>query len=196
MIMLWRSEEFLHKEGGVVGNYHLLEEAPQHLSAAIHSFCVIKRAQLLELRQKVCCTLNRSCDQLREEADEGKERKDVVCRFYLALIYIDGVTQSLESVEGDAHGKHKVQHRPVGCNAEPIHHFLKTVGKEVVVLIHSKDTQVQNDIANSDSLLSLLTFTHIHPDATGITAKGGKGNQKQEFIVPPTIENVAYNDHQ
>ena len=196
MVMLWSVKNLLHKESSIVCYDHLLEETPQHLTAAIDSLGIVEVSLLLELRKKIGGSLNRACHQLWEETDESEERQNVASGLNLLSININGIAQSLECIETDAHWKHKIQNRPIGCNAETIHHFLKTVGKEVIVLKSPKDAKIQYDVTDSNGFSYPSDFADINPNTAAKTAKGGKGNQKQEFIVPPTIENVAYNDHQ
>ena len=54
---------------------------------------------LLKLRHKVRGTLNRSCNELREEADEERVEEDVFFGLDIAAIYVDNVGESLERVE-------------------------------------------------------------------------------------------------
>ena len=79
---------------------------PKNLPHPVDGGVVIKLAFLQELRQQIRRPLDGACHKLRKERDEGEESDDVLGRFNLAAIDIDGIGKRLERVERDADGKY------------------------------------------------------------------------------------------
>jgi len=93
----------------VVGNHHLLEETPEHLTQAVYCLVATELPLPLKLRQQVCGPLDGTGNELREETDEGEEGEQVARGTNLPAVDIDGVAQRLEGVEADAHGQDHLQ---------------------------------------------------------------------------------------
>ena len=184
-------KHLVHEDGAVIGNDHLLEQAPENLPQPVDTLLVRKGARLPELRQQVRRPFDRAGHQLREETDKSKELDDVAGGRQLSAENVDGITQRLEGIETDTHGKDHLDQQSVRIPAQ------KRIGKggheEVVVLENAKYQQVNDDIDDIHRLgpagiVPILFNQQTRPEA----ARGGEGNQEQEPPVPPSVEDVGH----
>ena len=101
--------DLIHIRSAVVGYHDFLEQTPENLTHPVRRLVVRERAFLQELRQEVCCALNRSGYQLWKERNERKEGNNIFGRFYLPAIDIYRVTEGLEGVERNADRQNNLQ---------------------------------------------------------------------------------------
>ena len=92
-------KNLVHIHRAIVSHHYFLEQAPKDLTHTVNGGIVIEHPFLQKLRQKVGCPLNGAGHQLREKRDEGEKSNDVLGRFNLASVNVNGIRQSLESVE-------------------------------------------------------------------------------------------------
>ena len=132
----------VHIHGAVVRDHDFLEKAPEHLSQAVNSLYIFKDSLLPVLRQKVCGTADWSCKQLWEEADEGRELDDILCRLKFASVNIYRVAEGLEGVEADSDREDDVQKEFVSAQARD--EGGEGTCEEVVVLEDGQNCKVQD----------------------------------------------------
>ena len=118
----------------VIGDDHLLEEAPEHLATTINGLVVLKTTLALELGQQMGSPFNRTCYKLREETDIGKEGHNIMGSTEFMLIDIDGITKGLESIKADAHRQNDIQRNPIQLKTHGREQERKTLDKEIVIL--------------------------------------------------------------
>ena len=95
-------------DSAVVGYHYLLEQAPKDLAHTVNGGVIVEFAFLKELRQKVSRPLDGTGHQLWEKGNEGEKGDNVLGRFNLASINVDGIRQGLEGVERNAYGKYNL----------------------------------------------------------------------------------------
>ena len=172
----------------VVGHGNLLEKSPKDLPHAINGLRVVESARLCELRQQIGRSLNRTGHQLWEKAHEREELHNITGGFQLPAINVDAVAQRLESVEADAHRQYDVEQQTVGAAVQK--EVRERGDKEVVVLEHTEDGQVQHYIRNMHDFRDRAVAMTFDEDAAAPAAERGEGNQEKKTPVPPTIKEV------
>ena len=181
--------------GAVVGDDELLEESPEDLAHAIDGTGIVELALALELGQQIRGALDGTCHELGEETDIGEELDDIVCGTYLTAIDIDGIAECLERVETDAYGQDEVERHPVELVAHGAEERRKVIHKEVVILKHGEDEQVEHDIRGADQLLHLaLPLVMLEQQTTDIAEERREGDEAEKTPVPPAVEHVAGHD--
>ena len=89
---------------------------------------------LLELVEDVAGALDGAGHQLGEEGDEQGVVDEVLLRFHVFAVDVDGVAQGLEGVEGDAYGQEHVQQGHVQAQARGVNHVGQKACGKVVIL--------------------------------------------------------------
>ena len=185
----------------VVGNHHLLEESPEHLTQAVDCLVAMKLPLPLELRQQVGGPLDGTSNELREEAYEGEEGEQVARGTYLSAVDIDGVAQRLEGVEADAHGQDHLQGAGRQLPAEEREGIDEAVDEEVVVLEGAQYGQVEGDVERGDEACPatggepFAIAAHLTDgQAAEVAQCDGDYHEKQEAPVPPAVEKKAGGD--
>lgn len=145
VLVLPAAEHLVYVERAVVCDDYFLEQAPEHLAAAVHRRVVVEFARALELGQQVCGAFDGTGNELREEADEGEEGDGVACGGKFGAIDVYGVAQGLEGVEADADRQDDVQENPVRIAAKEGPG--EGCREEIVVLEYAEDEQVDGDVA-------------------------------------------------
>src|SRR5271165_5962334 len=137
-------------------------------------------------------TLNRTCDQVRKEANEESIIDKRISRLDLPSIDIDYVCDFLEGVEGDAGRKQNPQqrHRNV-VETHRRQHSGERLDEEIEILEESEKAKVNNQRQDQEgpSLHGILQSGEL-PRYQKINA-GATCHQKQESPIPPTVKEIA-----
>ena len=126
-------------ESAAVGKGEFHKIAPGHQPQAAQRTGVVKPMVLAKLRQQVVGTFYRAGHQLREERHEEGVGGEVAFNRCRAAIDVDGVTQSLERVERDAHGEQQAKFGERHAEAHGIEGRLYVGGQELVVFEQEED---------------------------------------------------------
>src|SRR5690606_17403193 len=76
----------------VVGNYDLLEQAPQHLPHSIDRFTILELSLYVKLREQIRSPLDRARNQLRKKTHKSKEGDRILRGFKFSPINVDCIT--------------------------------------------------------------------------------------------------------
>ena len=189
-------------DGTIVGYDYLLEKAPQHLTATVNGLCIIKGARMLELRQKVGGTLNRTRNQLREKADIGQKGYRITCRRQLLAINIYAIGQGLKGIEGDAHRQDNMQGSGLERYAKGGKGIDKALHKEVEVFEKAQYAQTEKDIRPQIETgitqdIAALGYIGIflYQQSAHPTTQGSEGNKQKEAPVPPSVKDIGHHHH-
>ena len=148
---------------------------------------------LLELRNKVSGTLDRSCYKLREEGNEESEEEYILLCLYVASVYVDNVGKSLEGIEGYTDRENEIQNDLGRLTAKEGYDARDTRAKEVEILIeeeHSKaddERQGKINFTKRGLLGALDKVRHEERD------RRSKYYQKQKLRLVKGVEIVARN---
>ena len=104
-------------EATAVGDHHLFEKAPQHLTQTIDSQRVAEAAGLFELREEACGALDGTGNQLGEETDIGKKGNAIAGGLKRTPVDVDAIAQCLEGVERDAYRQNEMKENGVGMSS-------------------------------------------------------------------------------
>ena len=190
-VRLVGGKDLVHIDGAVIGHDHFFEQAPENLPHSICSLFVHKRPRFPELRQQVCRPFNRAGHELREETDEGEELDDIARGLQLSAVYVDRITQCLESIETNAHGKDYLNQQSGRIPAQE--RISKGGDEKVVILENSKNQQVNYDVNDIHRLgLAGIVPTLFNQQTRPETARGRECNQEQESPIPPSVEDVGH----
>ena len=188
-----RREHLVHIHRAVVRHDHLLEQTPQYLPHPVNRRAVVELPLLQELRKQVGRPLDGTRHQLRKERDECEKRNNVTRRLHLAPIHVYRVRQRLERVERDANRQYHPQQQAVRREAEQPR---KLRDKEVVVLEHRQDAEVEHDVQPHPPPRAPPRPRRTDKQAAAPRAERREGDQQQEAPVPPAVEHVARHYHE
>ena len=180
----------VHHGGQVVGDDHLFEQAPQHRVDAGLDVLVAEGVVLLELVEDVAGALDGPGHQLGEEGDEQGVVDEVLLRFHVLAVDIDGVAQGLEGVEGDAHGQEHVQQGHVQAQARGVDRVGQKARGEVVILEEEQHPQVEEE-AEGHPEPPLAPHRVAYQQAAAVGDGGGEQHEQGVGGVPAHVEEVA-----
>ena len=183
-------EDAVHVHRAVIGNHHLLEQAPQNLAHAVHAHLILEGPGPGQLRQQIRRPLDRAGQQLREETHVCEILDDVPCRLQLSTIHVDTVAQRLERVEADADGKDRLEKQTVRLPAEE--RIRKGGDEEIVILENAQNQQVDDDVQHIGRLrLPGRIPIFLDKQAAYVAEQRREGQQHQEPPVPPSVKDVG-----
>ena len=173
----------------VVGNDKFEEKAPQHQLYPPDGPLAVETVLLVKLAQQVGGALDGARHQLREERDEERIDEEVLFRLGRPAVHVDGVTQRLEDVEGDAHGQEDVELRNGHPQAEGAEKARHALCRPVEILEKKQYRKVDDERGHQERLLPLSIFL----DAQGCqVGHRGAGQQQQDIDrLPAHVEIVA-----
>ena len=180
----------VHQHRQVVGDDHLLEQAPHHRGHPRPQVLVPEGVVLLELVEDVPRPLDGPGHQLGEEGDEQGVVEEVPLGGHVLPVHVDGVAQGLEGVKGDAHRQQHVQQGHVHGKAQIVQPPGEHVRGEVVVLEEEQHPQVQHQ-AQGHPQPALAPHGTAHQQAAAVGDGGGEEHQKGVDGVPAHVEVVA-----
>lgn len=164
---------------------------------------LFERSSLSELRQKRGCLFDKAGDQLREEADKCGKSDEVLRRFELPPVEVDGVTEGLKGVKADADRQIDLPSRCAHFDAHRRPRADPAFQEEVCVLEDGQQSQVCQEGYDEPLLgpgtsclwtgifLELLNvrFGDLAPHE--IIDKCRESNQAEKPPVPPGIKQVG-----
>src|SRR6478609_5785 len=83
----------------LIRNDHFFNQAPQDLLQAVNGFRMIERPFFLDLREQMCCPLDRPGNKKREKTHEDGIIDNVFLGLDSSLININDVGKSMEGIE-------------------------------------------------------------------------------------------------
>ena len=86
-------------DGQIVGHHNLLGQTVEYPEYSNTKLGARERIATIKLWDEVGCLDDRTCNELREEANIESEIKDVTYRTNKALVNIGGVGDNLERIE-------------------------------------------------------------------------------------------------
>lgn len=104
-------------EAAAVGDHHLFEKAPQHLTQTVDRQRVAEAAGLFELREETRGALDGAGNQLGEETDIGKKGNAIAGGLKRTSVDVDAIAQCLEGVERNAHRQNEMKEKGVGLSS-------------------------------------------------------------------------------
>ena len=178
-------------DGQVVGDHHLLEEAPHGEMKTRGDVAPAHVPRLLHLRQQRPRGHDRTRHHVREERHEEGEVDRVLGGLHLAPIDVDDVADALEGVEGDPDGQDHVEVKAQGVEARGLEQGIERAHEEVAVLEVAEEEQVDED-AQGHPTLGLRGPAHAG-DRRPQEPVGGAGQEEesQEPPVPAGVEEIA-----
>ena len=182
--------DVVHLEADVVGDEHLLGEAPEDLPQAVLGAGRVEGAAGEQLGQQVAGPGDGSGKQLREEAQRYRvfdhSRGGPRC----APVDVDHVREILEDVVADADGECQRQRHGVGVETEAGKHVRERVGEEVEVLERPQSHEVRDKREHEDGPAAPRPALERQP---GDEPRLGDPQQQQTPApVPDGVEGVAH----
>jgi len=102
MIFSGVRENSIAEGAAIVGNHGLFEPAPNEQFDTTDGITCVECSTFSQLRQKGRCLFDGASDQLWEEADKCGKSDEVLRRFELPSVDVDGVAEGLKGVKADA----------------------------------------------------------------------------------------------
>ena len=189
----------VHQNGGPVGDDDLQKEAPEHQQEALPQIVKGETVGDSQLAQQILRPLNGAGHQLGEEGDKKGIAEEVSFRGNLSPVHINGIAQSLEGVEGDAHRQQHVKGRVVKLKADMDQYGIEAVNGEIEILEEEQNRQVdakaqpqhQTPAEQQRPPLQRRLLQPLQTQAAAIGDQGGQQHQQCVNRVPAHIEVVA-----
>ena len=189
----------VHKKRGPVGNDDLHEEAPQHQQ---QTFPEILKPEFMrdgQPGQQIFGPLDGAGNQLGEERDKQGIAGDALLSSDFPPVYIHGIAQGLEGVEGNPHRQQHIDARPVQVEAQGHEQGVQAVQGKIKVLEEEKNAQVDNQAGNENQLPQAMLFLRrgagcvrpVNAQAAEPGDQGGCQQQKGIHCVPAHIKIIA-----
>lgn len=160
--------DIVHENSCAVGDDHLHKKAPQHQGKAggyvkIRGLFGLRKSS--NLRKKAVCSCNRSCCDLRKEADkECIVRKASLGRDF-PMEDIGEIADGLEQVKGDSDRKNQGKAGGNRLLSQCGKQRIDILKKEACVFEDNKDQNKKYDRADKASLAGGRVFYMFHPKA-------------------------------
>ena len=173
----------VHKDGDVIRNDHLFEQAQGKGLDALLEIIQADVPVLVELGNVLPGLDDGAGHQLGEEGDIQRHVHKAFLRANLAPVHIDGIAEGLEGIKADAHRQQDVQApRPGDAEegAEGVH--------EKIEILENAQNHQRHDHAQRDPQLPAVLFIG---GGAAIGHHRQAQHQKAAFPVPPAVEHIA-----
>ena len=142
-----------------IGKDYLLQKTvqdPKHSHTELHTAQMIRTIQL---GNEVGSLDDGTCHQLGKEGHIEPEIEDVAHRFHKSPVDIGRITDHLERIEGDSHGKNDSVHTPELALGEKVSRLSSDVGH-----LEVRAKQVIHHIGEEITVLEIAQNGQIHKD--------------------------------
>ena len=154
----------LKETGSIVQEYKFpVAQDPKHSHTELHTAQMIRAIQL---GNEIGSLDDGACHQLGKEGHIEPEIEDVAHRFHKSPVNIGRITDHLERIEGDSHGKDDSIHTPELALGEKVSHLsgdvghlevrakqvIYHIGEEITVLEIAQNGQIYKDTQYQKSL--------------------------------------------
>ena len=189
-------EHRVGERGRVVGDDHLLEQAPQDEPETGLDLAQVDPPRALDLRQEATAAFDWTGDQLREEGDVEREVQGVLGRLRVSPVDVDGVAHRLEGVEGDTDRKDEAQRGHGPLDAHHQKQVVEALDEKIEVLEEREDREVADDRDRRPPLANGLVF-RPRDAPTGDKVDGrAQPNEPQKLPAPRAVKDVARQQQQ
>ena len=140
------------------------------------------------LRQEVARRHDRAGHQVREERDEQHEIKQVLLRRDAPPVDIDGVTDGLEGVEGDADGQDHLEDGKRCAGAQRVDAGFHGLEEEVGVLEIEEQAKVAHDADRQEQPAPARGGQGFQASRDQVVDDGGHTDDEGQPVVPAGVE--------
>ena len=134
----------IHDNCNAVCKHHLEEISPQHTQKTKTHIIITEFRRIVELRQHMSCTLNRTGQHIWKKGDKQCIPQDILFSSNLSSVYINYIAKCLKHVKGNPHRQKQLNRR--------IRHFYMkkgqdshcTAAKKLCIFQDSQNAQIQD----------------------------------------------------
>src|SRR5437667_9912982 len=180
------------EKSAVVRDHTFAHQAGKDKHQAVEKTIRIESAVLLNLRKKMSRSLNRSGNQVREEANEETIVQEGLSRFQPAFINVHDIGNFLKGVKRNARWKnHANEGQRNMVNAQRLQHTRKGPCEEIKILEDPENPKIQHE--REDKQLFAVRVRAAGRDSLDDQKihRGTADHECKEAPVPPAVEKVA-----
>ena len=184
-------EVFIDELRHTIRDDGLLDKADEEQDKAATNIYPGEIALRDALRKEVLRAHDGPGHQLRKEGNKEREIEDVLRRFELPAVDVDGVAERLECVETDSHRQGDVEdiHRDV--ETQQVRHIDGRLDEEVEVLEDAQQAQVADKAGSQEPETLPLVVCLDQLISDDVVEQRREEDQRQKAPVPRGIEDVA-----
>lgn len=191
----------------IVRNDYLLNQAFENEKHAPRKFCFGQRIGLVQLRQKVFGSDNRTCDKLRKEAEiESKiDKRGLLCN--LSAVYVGKIGDCLKGIERNSDRKNNLIDRKtcsestIGKQSRHIDNLQRrsetaiyNINNEIRILEITKEEKIDHNTENKRGFSCFRAFQSEEQPAK--TIRQNRSNKEQKHKKPARKIVKQETDHQ